>query len=276
MQNLLLFIIRFYVFFLFLFFELVSLILLVSSSPFHRTGFINSANSISGFFYSGVSGAKSYLGLKEVNDSLMAENARLRNTVFPIASNKGDTIEYSDSTYLERYIYMPARVINNSVNNRNNFLMLNKGKQDGLVPEMGVITDKGVVGIVMDVSDHYASVLSILNSNARISAILNKTNYSGTVKWDGKDPNIVSMDDINKHVKIKQGDTVSTSGFSSVFPRGIPIGVIKEYNVEGNFYHLKIKLAQDIGNLLHVYSVKNIHKEERDSLEQSQLKLPVN
>lgn len=276
MQNLLLFIIRFYIFFLFLFFELISIVLLISASPFHRTGFINSANAFSGFFYSGVSGAKSYLGLKEVNDSLMAENAKLRNVVFPTASFKGDTLDFSDSSYFERYLYLPARVINNSINNRNNFLMLNKGRLDGLIPEMGVITDKGVVGIVMDVSDHYASVLSILNSNARISAMLNKTNYSGTVKWDGKDPQYVSMDDINKHVKIKQGDTVSTSGFSSVFPRGIPIGVIKEFTIDGNFYHLKIQLAQDIGNLLHVYSVKNIYKEERDSLQQSQLKLPVN
>lgn len=270
MRNLLKFIVRYYFVLLFLAIESFSLFLLIQYNYYQRSTFINSANRISGNIYTKVSVVTDYFSLSNANEELSAQNMLLLNrNKSAYKSNNVKLVEIYDSIYSQQYEYRIAKIINNSINKQNNYLTLNKGSKHGIKPEMAVVGPKGVVGIIRHVSRNFSTVIPILNSNLRISGRFKKNNYFGSVRWDGKNYREVSLTDIPNHVAINIGDTIITSGFSTIFPEGIKIGIVSgvEEKVSGNFHNLTINLSEDFKNLSYVYVIENLLKEELTELE---------
>lgn len=272
MRNLIIFLWKHLFFILFLLFEGLSVFLIFENSNFHRANMINSANSVSGSILQTVLGAREYIHLRETNDALAIENAELRSKLassFYVDSAGKSTI--NDSLHIQKYIFIAAKVINNSTNKRNNYLTIDKGSLHGLAPEMGVVNSDGVVGIVKDVSDHYATVISLLHKDSKISVKLKKNDYFGSLVWDGGSPSEGSLQYIPKHVILSKGDSIVTSSFSRIFPEGILCGVVTEFelNPGDNFYTAKIKLSVDFSNLTQIYLVDNLMKKEQIKLEEA-------
>ncbi|RLD62363.1 MAG: rod shape-determining protein MreC [Bacteroidetes bacterium] len=270
MRTLIKFLLKYYYFLLFLLFELFSVLLVIENNNYQKSSFLNSANSISGNIYKSVSSFKSYIDLYQKNETLSAENSRLYNSLkSSFKSNKISLLEIYDSTYFQQYVTISAHVINNSVNRQNNYLTIDKGKKHGVSEEMAVISPTGIVGIIKNVSNNYASVISILNTNLHISAMIKKNDYFGSLVWDGKNYRETTLKDIPNHVKINIGDTIITSGYSSIFPKGKLIGVISDFEHEkgGNFYLITVKLSTDFKKLSYVYVVGNLLKQEQKDLE---------
>jgi len=270
MRNLILFFIKYHAFFLFILLELICFALLIQNNNFHRSSFINSSNKAIGSIYETYNTLTEYLHLKKVNESFAEENAQLRSRLNKILlNNHTKTLSVVDSTLGQSYTYIAAKIISNSTNKVNNYLTLNRGKRHGIDKGMGVICAKGVVGIVKDVSNNYASVMSLLHSNIKISSKLSKSNYFGSIIWNLYDPHSASLKDIPKHVELKQGDPIVTSGYSSFFPENIPIGIIESFKqIEGsNFYNIKVSIATNFENLGYVYVVNALMKHEKQQLE---------
>lgn len=266
MRYLFRFIVRYSFFLLFLVFEGVSVYLLISSNNYQQAKFINSSNAVSGYLLQKASNIKQYLNLSVVNQQLAEENARLHNKL----PDFSDTIQgNADTSSNKQYTYIQATVINNSVNRRNNFLTLNKGKLDGIGSEMAVFGPNGMVGIVKNVSDHYCSVISVLNPEVRFSVMVKKNNYYGSLFWDGLDFRFATLAEIPSHVNLSVGDSIITSGYSAIFPYGIPVGAIENVDlIEGkSFYKIKVRLFTDFKNLYHVFIVKNSLINEQKALE---------
>ncbi len=250
--------------------ETVSFYLLAKNNNFQNTAVVNASNYLVGQFYESVSWFTDYLKLRDVNDQLLQENAKFRSgTIQSFYNGNIDQTTKVDSGLTQQYTYIPARVINNTTNLRNNYLILNRGTKHGIAKNMAVITSSGIVGIVMEASDNYCSVQSFLNKNAQISVKIKENGYFGPLVWDGQDPLYGTLTDINKHVNVKVGQDIITSGFSSIFPEGINVGKVEavDYDAGGNFYKLKIKLATDFGNVSAVYIVNSLLKKEVEQLE---------
>lgn len=271
MRNLFLLLWKYNFFILFLLLETFCGYLIFKNNNFHHSSFINSTNAISVKVNSMVSGITDYIDLRTTNEALVRENAALK-MILPDVYYIDSALQKinSDTVLKQQYSFITAKVINNSVNRRNNYLTLNKGSRMEISPEMGVIGPNGVVGIVKDVSDHFCSVMSFLHKDSRISAKIKKNGFIGSMVWDGFDETEATLNDIAKHVVVKKGDTVVTSSFSSIFPEGIMLGIVDEVGSEGgnNFQEIKIKLSTSFGNLSYVYIVNNLFKDEQRALEE--------
>jgi rod shape-determining protein MreC len=269
MRNLWLFISKYNAFFLLIIFFTVSLILLIKNNSFQRASVWNSSNQLVGQSYEQVSEIYSYLTLRKTNDSLAAENAKLRNllaTSFSSDSIKQVTVH--DTTLKQQYTYTVARVINNSVHQKNNYLTINRGSKHGITKGMGVTSAKGIVGIVLNVNENFSTIRSLLHSETKVSANVNGS--IGSLVWgEGNfDPRFAYLKDIQSHLSIKKGGRVLTSEFS-LFPQGITIGYVAETrNREvDNSLDIKIKLDTDFATLQYVYVINNLLSAEQLSLE---------
>ena len=270
MRNLINFITRHYFFFLFALLQVVAMMLIVQNNTYQRSFFINSSNLIAGNIYRMQSGITQYFSLRSVNKQLMDENTRLRSQIpGTYLTTDQNIFTFRDTLHQRQFQYLNARVINNTVRNRNNHMTINKGRLHGIRPDMGVIGPNGVIGIVKDVSGNFSSVISLLHSDMQISAKIKKNNHLGTILWEGFDHRKVTMLYIPPHVELEKGDTIITSGFSQIFPEGIAIGVIDEFEVRrgDNFYTIDVKLFTDFNKLGYVHVVQNIFREEIDLLE---------
>lgn len=277
MYNLIIFIKKRANFFLFIFLELICFALIFRNNSFQHSAFVNSSNTFSGNVLSLVADIREYLYLKEVNEQLAAENARLHSLSSEslnktMAENNITTI--NDTLLKQQYKYINAKIINNSVNKRNNYITLNKGSKHGIKPEAAVISSNGIVGITKDVSENFTSVLSVLNKDAKISAKIKKFNDFGSLSWNGDDYRFGTLTDIPTHLPLKIGDTIVTNSFSNIFPDNVLIGTIYfiEKDEGGNFFNLKIKFNINFKNLTHVYVVTNLLKDERKILEEKSQK----
>lgn len=272
MRNLLNFIFRFHVAFLFLLLEVLGFFLLISYNNYHNIRAFSITNEVSGEFYGQVNEATSYLNLRDVNEQLSRENAALREMV---RSSYLDTSSLFkpvfDTACVRVFEYLPAEVINGSVNKRNNYLIIDRGSSSGVKREMGVISPNGVAGVVVDVSPNYASVMSLLHGRSQVSTVIEKNGFFGLLKWDGSDPKYATLVDIPAHVDIAEGDTLLTRGASGVFPKNQLVGTIEswEINQSNRFYEIKVNLATDFRRLQHVHVVKNSKKQEIDTLIQN-------
>lgn len=244
---------------------------MVRSNSYQKSVALSSSNQIIGVAYENINQFKSYLSLGAVNDSLARENANLKEQLKTAFYN--DSIEQKtvvDTTLKQQYTYIVAQVVNNSIHQKDNTITINRGRRHGITKGMGVLSPSGVVGIVRDVSAHYATIQSILHTDTRISASIAESNSFGSLVWgeDNFDPQIATLRDIPNHVIIKRGQRVVTSGFS-LFPPGIPIGKIIITGAKGgeSFLDIKVKLATDFSTLRHVYVVKNHFAMEQQQLE---------
>jgi len=272
MRNLLTFIVRYHFLLLFLLLEIFSFTLLINSTYYQRSSILNEGNRLTGRFYSSISSITDYLKLRETNEHLANENAMLRQ-MKGISFLKNDTNSYwvNDTVYRQQYKYIVAKVVHNTIGKRNNYIMLDKGSRQGLQKDMAVITSNGIVGTVVNVSENFSWVMSMLNKHTRISGLITKNNQMGTVMWNGVDHLYGTLTDIPAHVKIAKGDTIVTSGFSYIFPAGIMIGTIADFRVEqgDHFYIIPFKYSIDFNALQYVYVVNNLMKVEQETLGKS-------
>ncbi len=257
---------------LFLFLLALAVFFTIQTHSYHKSSFISSANSLTGGIYSWANDFDKYMHLDEYNKRLMEENKQLRN----VLTNLNDTISvenYTDTSSFDgTYYFRTARVINNNYAKRNNFLTLNQGKEVGIKSEFGVITSKGVIGIIDRVNNRFSRVISILNSESRINAQLSKTNHFGSLIWNGKNPNIVQLIDVPRQAPVKEGDTIVTGGKSLIFPEGIPIGSIEDFKLDQSesYYTINVKLFNDMTNIGYVYVIENLEREEILELEEQE------
>lgn len=293
MRNLIIFLRRYFNFFLFLLLEVICIVLVFRNNDFQKTAYLNSANNVSARLYNRYNNVQYYFHLKATNDSLVNENARLHNmlrtsydsvtldnlvTTDTIRTYSTDTTRKVVGIELRRYLYYAAKVVNNTVNAPINYITIHRGSANGLKPNMGVIGPSGIVGIVRSVSPNYAVVLSLLSKgrNFGFSARLSHSKEMGTVRWYGGDAGYALMEDVPKSVRLIKGDTVVTSGYSALFPENIPIGYVESYSLTdkgSTAYTIRIKLATNFYNLQYVYVVDNMLKDEQKSLEDSTYRL---
>jgi rod shape-determining protein MreC len=271
MLNLIRFIWKYSTFFLFLILEVFCFYLIFQNSHYQKSRFISSSNLVAGNVFTTVNSTREYFNLKETNEMLARENAIL-HTASRAAFVKIKTTEttVNDTLLKQQYIFVNARVVNNSVNKRNNYLTLNIGSSRGIKPEMAVISSNGIVGITKAVSENFTSVLSVLNKDAKISAKIKKNNYFGSLSWEGGDYKLGTLTDIPTHVTIAKGDTIVTNAFSAIFPENILIGKIESFEIKpgDNFYTISVRFSTNFKNVAHVFVVKNLMKEEQKKLEQ--------
>ncbi len=280
MENLLQLIQRFGSFLLFLVLEVLCLFLIVNFNAEQNRIFFSSANRLTGGIGQSFDNVVRYFNLgqrnrvlREDNARLLQENASLRQWMAQYQENALDTfpkiVPLNDSLR-QIYFFSSARVINNSIRGQDNMLTLNRGSLDSIEAHTGVINGKGIVGVVTRTSKHYASVMSILNRQSRISAAIRSKAYFGTLTWNGRDPLILQLEAVPKHAEVNRGDTVVTSGFSHMFPPDIPIGTVDSIWLEPgvNFFGINVRLVNDLSQTRHVYICHNRYREELLELEE--------
>ncbi|MBP8850383.1 MAG: rod shape-determining protein MreC [Breznakibacter sp.] len=256
---------------LFIILEFITLSMVISFNHYQRSSFLSSANGFTGFFFEQSSDLTDYFNLKAVNAQLSEENAYLRSKLPSSFRNARDYSQaVHDTLGRQRYIFRNAKVINNSVNKSFNYITIDKGSRQGIKPEMGVISAQGVVGVVKDVSENFSTVISLLNTRFKLSAKLKEEGDFGSLAWAEESYDIASFNEIPKHAKVNLGDQVVTSGYSVIFPEGIPVGTIEELELgEGeSFYEIKVLLSVDFKKLTYVEVVENKLKLEQLTLEQ--------
>ncbi|CAN5229339.1 rod shape-determining protein MreC [soil metagenome] len=272
MRNLLSFFIRYNSFFIFFALEVICLASVFRLNYYHKVTFVNAANDLSGSIYSSYSNFTDYLSLADVNDSLSRENALLRSQLQGSYWNTEVKKDVAcDVNMVQAYQYFDAKIISNSTNSISNYLVINKGRKHGVRENMGVVVSNGVVGIVMDVSENFATIMSVLHKDSKISVkIKSFNNYTGSLIWLGGDSRYAIVKQIPKHVKFAVGDSVVTSGYSSIFPENILVGSIESFEIPSgsNFYDISIKLAADLETIEYVYVINYLYSKEQGELQQ--------
>ena len=270
MRNLAVFIVKHHFLLLFLVLQGFCVSLIVKNNEPQKSNFISTSNEAFAKVFSVNQAITEYFNLAAVNSQLAEENARLYKNQFLSKIDKSSVVKSIGDTLVDQqYEYLVARVVNNSTNRTHNYLTLNKGWRQGIEPNMAVISSKGIVGIVTNVSQNYSTVMSVLHAQFKISAKFKKTKFFGSLYWNGRDYQIASLTEIPFHVKFKKGDTLVTNEYSNVYPGDIMIGTIKSFNKtdNDNFYAIDVKLSTDFKQLEYVYVVRNLYKKERESLE---------
>ena len=281
MRELLNFFIRNSKWFIFAIYVIASIILLVRNNPAHQSIYLTSANSISSTVYDWSSNISGYLNLRENNENLNRRNAQLLAQVSMLERQVQDLKDklMIDSLELPEavrpYDFITAHVIKNSVIKAHNYITINKGEHSGIRPEMGVIDQNGVVGVVNVVGENSARVISLLNPHFRLSCKVKGNDSFGSLVWDGKDSRYALLEELPRHTVYHAGDTVVTSGFSAVFPPGIPVGVVEPNSKTGNdnLFALKIRLLTDFNTLDNVQVVVNYVASELQAIEEPEKKL---
>jgi len=275
-RNLFAFIRRYAVLLLFLLLEIISFSLLIQYNRFHQSAYMDIAGEWTGKAEERVQDWRIYFSLKKENEALHRKVNELQNQLaqnFQAPDTSGgaqrtDTVRVDSVSQYRKYLYREATVVNNSVHLPNNFITLHRGRLQQIRPGMVVSGPSGVIGVVLDVSNNFSTVMSMLHRQSRISARLKKTGEMGRIEWDGANPRLVQMRDIPKGVKIQKGDTVLTSQYSD-FPADVMIGTIQQIIPEKstNNFLLQIRPSTDFSKIQHVFVIENLQKEEQEALE---------
>lgn len=271
MDSFIRFLLRFKSLLLFLILEAVAVVLMVNTNSYHHYVFFSSANVVTGNLGGFVGGISDYFGLRGANEELLRQNMVLmeqvrdlqtRNNMLEqaISQDSLPVLPLAVDTTLSpdrNFRFIEAKILNLTVNRRLNYITLNKGARDGVSDNMGVICSDGVVGTVAMVSEKFSLVLPVINLQSKTSCRLDSCEYLGSLVWDGQDPLYAGLEEIPRHAEVKVGDKVCTSGFSDIFPIGIPVGTVSEAEVTDadNFYSIKVRLSADFQRLTGVYVV---------------------
>jgi len=260
----------------FLFLLVIAVALTIQSHTYHSNKFINSTGFLTGGIYELRNNMTSYFGLKKYNKRLLNENTILKEKIQHLSNLSGNVEKInntvkSDTNSISKFQYFSGKVINSTYHKKKNYLTLDRGKKDSIISDMGVITDLGIIGIVKKVSQNYSTVISILNENSTINAQLKKTDHYGSLVWDGGNPNVVQLTDIPRLAPLKIGDTIITGGRSTIFPKGISIGSIRDFklNHDKNYFTVNVKLFNDMTDVGFVQLIKNNEAVEIKRLENS-------
>jgi rod shape-determining protein MreC len=256
---------------LFLLLELIAVIFTIQSHSFHKSKFVNSANFITGGIYNKINNVKEFLFLKKENIRLAQENVELKNllNLRGILDSTMSTTVIDTAKYYQKFSYIAGKVINNEFRKSNNYLTLNKGASNGVKTDLGVVNNKGIIGITKSVSKHYATVLSVLNVNYQINVRLINSDHFGSLSWDNKDYRTVQLLYLPVQASIKIGDTLITGGKSTIFPEGILVGTIKSFSTNNNNYeNISVTLFNDMSAISYVEIIDNLDKNEIKNLEE--------
>ncbi|MDP4213256.1 MAG: rod shape-determining protein MreC [Bacteroidota bacterium] len=278
MRNVFLFIRKYANFLFFLVLQIVALSFLFRYNKYHEAAFMNVAGEITGNLDQRYSTVEYYFKLKKINDQLAAENARLNQMIKenyekPDASGKLvlDTVQLDSLRQIQKFTWLDARVVGSTVSTRTNFITIHRGSNQGVRPNMGVVSPQGIVGTVVNVSENYSSVMTMLHTQYKVVVKLKNGGDRGTVEWDGMSPYYVTLKDIPKSARVQKGDSVVTSPTSSLFPGNIMVGTVEEVldDRSSNFYTLRLKPATDFFNIEYVYVISNSQAEEQKRMEDS-------
>ena len=277
MQQILNFLIKHNHWFLFILLEGISFVLLFSFNNYQSASMFTSTNEVAGNIYSMISDVDGYFTLNNENQALLEHNKEL---ISEIEALKEELATLKDSSAIAafpdgKFRFNTARAVNNSLNKLQNFITIDKGENDGIGSEMGVFNDKGVVGIIYQTSGNFSLVMPLLNSKSMLSCRVKGSNSFCTLRWHGEELQYSYLIDLPRYAIFQQGDTVVTSGFSSIFPADIPVGEIErlEDSDDGMFYRARVRLFVDFASIDNVFVVGNDNKKEQDTLEQSINKL---
>lgn len=283
MKNIFLFIRRYFTFFLFLFLEGLCISLLVKYNRTYDAAYSRAAHSVTGVINQKYNNVQYFFALKKTNKALAEENAQLKTALSNFIKNYDtlsnnrlrtyiDSVNADSTAHIHKYQYYEAKVVNNSVTAENNFITIEKGSNQGIQKDMGVACSSGLVGKIVSVSPNYSIAMSLLNRSMHVTASLKRSNFStASVEWNGKNVNIVQINNVPKTVQIKKGDTVSTSNITNNFPESIMIGRVLNFtaNPATSYYNIDVATTTDFYTLQYVYVIKNNFINEQKSLEDS-------
>ena len=276
MNNLLNFFIKHCAWFIFAIYVILSLVLLFKDNPYQQSVYLTSANQVSAAVYKAFDGVTSYFHLRGINESLQQRNASLEMELIEMRNQMAEmeliTTDSTRHNVKGQYSFVMAQVIQNSIAQPNNYITINRGYLDGVNPEMGVIDQNGVVGIVNVAGPHAARVISLLNPHVRLSCKLRGSGFYGSMVWDGKDPRYAVLEELPRHVEFHKGDTVVTSGYSAVFPPGLIVGTVvgKLAGKSASFESLRVRLTTNFSQLSSVRVITNNMKEQIDALRRAE------
>lgn len=281
MNNLLNFFVKHSSWFLFAFYVIVSCMLLFKNNPYQQSVYFTSANALSAKVYEGMSSITSYFNLKSINEELQQRNSDLEMRVIELnnelARYKAQAVDtLGPSPWDGQFSYVLARVISNSIAMPNNYITINRGSADGVEPEMGVVDHNGVVGIVNVTSAHAARVISLLNPYLKLSCKVRNSEFFGSMIWDGESSQYAILEDLPKQGRYHNGDTIVTSGYSSVFPEGIIVGVIDDKDIAHAQTSVRVRLKANFAQLSTVRVLNNKMKDEFRSLEEQEAAMTGN
>jgi rod shape-determining protein MreC len=246
----------------------ISLSLTIKSHSYHRSEYVNSANAVTGTVYEKMNEANEYLSLKEKNKELASENALLKELLF----NKKDTLLTSKTVFrndLNNFNVVVAKAVKNSFNKRENYITINGGSLAGIKTDMGVVNDKGIVGLIEKTSPNYSTIQSILNTKSKINAKIKNSDHFGSLVWDGKNVGFAQLIDVPRLASLRKGDSIVTGGNSDIFPENIPIGKIDKIFIDKktNYYTINVRLFNDMTSIGYVYVIENKMRKEKQQLE---------
>ena len=274
MNELVAFFLRHSKWFVFTFLVVISCMLLFRDDPYRQHIYLTSAGRLATTAYKSANNVTSYFNLHSINEDLNRRNAELQSEIsrlqerIELLSEQGYTDTLALDSGVMPFEFIVAHVINNSVSHPYNYITINKGSRDGIRPELGVVDHNGVVGIVSNVGQNSARVISLLNPHFRLSCKLKRTDYFGSLVWDGNSPEEAMLEELPRHTVFQAGDTIVTSGYSAVFPAGLPVGIVIDDNTDHNqnFFKLRVKLLTDFTTLGNVQVVVNNQADELKSL----------
>lgn len=274
MKNLLDFFVKHSAWFVLMLYLILSCVLLVRNNPYQQSVYLTSANAVCATVYEGISSVTDYFHLKGINDDLQERNALLEMELVDLRARVNDLKMQLPDTLksqpvLQHFDFVVAHVISNSIAQTNNYITINRGEADGIKPEMGVVDQTGVVGIVNVVGKHSARIISLLNPDIRLSCKLRDSEFFGSMVWEGGDSRYAVLEELPKHLTYQVGDTIVTSGFSTVFPEGIIVGTVegRARNLSDSFVSLKVRLTTNFSQLSTVRVITNDMAEELRMLE---------
>jgi len=248
----------------------ISLTFTIQSHSYHRSLSVSSANAVTGYVYEQQNAVEQYFGLREQNNRLSAENARLKNILYNTQDTANKPPMILPKNVPGNYKVVEAMVISNSYRNQENYITINAGTEDGIVKDMGVVSSAGVIGYVEKTSKHYATVMTVLNRQFKMDAKIKKNDHFGTLSWNGKSTGFAQLIDVPRLASVAKGDTIVTGNESTIFPENIPIGVIEKVYMDTatNYFTLDVRLFNDMTSLGYIYIIENKDKKEIIQLQQ--------
>jgi rod shape-determining protein MreC len=260
MKNLLNFLARYNNLIIFLILEGIAVYLLATGNNYHNTRVVNGIRGLINGIEEKINNTRTYLNLREINENLAAENVALRNSIGRLVKRENSLFfSVSDSIYRQQYLHTSAEVINNSINRQNNFFTINKGELHGIKVDMAVTSENSVAGMIVGCFANYSVAMSLLNLDFKLSARIKSNGYFGSLSWDGRDYSHAILSEIPQHVSVNMGDTIETTGYSAIFPEGVMVGTVSDFEKIGSdFYKITISLITDFKKLHFVDIISNM------------------
>jgi rod shape-determining protein MreC len=269
MRNLLNFLARYNNLIIFLILEGIAFYLLATGNNYHNSRVVNGIRGLSNGIEERINNTRAYLSLREINKNLAAENIALRNSIGRLVRSENSLFfSVTDSVYKQQYLHTSSEIIDNSINRQKNFFTINKGSRQGIKVDMAVISENSVAGVIVGCSENYSVAMSLLNLDFKVSARIKSNGYFGSLNWDGRDYRYAILSEIPQHVSVNVGDTIETTGYSAIFPEGVMVGTVSDFEKRGgDFYKITISLMTDFKKLHFVDIIGNMKKTEQLELE---------